>query len=126
MNQSKSIRRFSWRARLRSIKFAYDGIEAFFASQHNAIIHFYFTLFVLLAAVFFKVSATELVLLVVVAGFVWAAEIFNTAIETMMDHLSPDEHPRVKYIKDLSAAAVLIAAVSAAITGLIIFIPKLT
>jgi len=42
-----------------------------------------------------------------------------------MDHLSPEQHPRVKYIKDLAAAAVLVAAAVALITGAIIFIPKL-
>ena len=59
------------------------------------------------------------------AGFVWSAEIFNTAIESMMDHLSPEKHPRVKYIKDLAAGAVLVAAITAIIAGLIIFIPKI-
>ncbi len=42
-----------------------------------------------------------------------------------MDHLSPEQHPRVKYIKDLAAAAVFVAAVLAFAAGVIVFAPKL-
>jgi diacylglycerol kinase (ATP) len=55
---------------------------------------------------------------------VWVAEIFNTVIEQVMDFISPTYHPQVAFIKDLAAGAVLISAVIAAITGLIVFIPK--
>jgi diacylglycerol kinase len=50
---------------------------------------------------------------------------FNTVIEKIMDHLSPEYHPAVKWIKDVAAGAVLVAAVIALITGCIIFIPYL-
>jgi diacylglycerol kinase len=56
---------------------------------------------------------------------VWVAEIFNTAIEKTMDFISRERHPQIKLIKDLAAAAVLVTAFSALITGAIIFIPKL-
>jgi diacylglycerol kinase (ATP) len=122
MKQDKT---FSIRARVRSIRYAWEGVNAFFDSQHNAIIHFYFTIFVMIAAIFFRASDTELIALVIVAGFVWAAEIFNTAIEKMMDLVSPEKHPKVKFIKDVAAAAVLISAITAIIVGLVIFIPKI-
>jgi diacylglycerol kinase (ATP) len=122
MKQDKT---FSIRARVRSIRYAWEGVNAFFDSQHNAIIHFYFTIFVMIAAIFFRASDTELIALVIVAGFVWAAEIFNTAIEKMMDLVSPEKHPKVKFIKDVAAAAVLISAMTAIIVGLVIFIPKI-
>ncbi|RZK46376.1 MAG: diacylglycerol kinase family protein [Pedobacter sp.] len=54
----------------------------------------------------------------------WVAEIFNTCIERIMDHTSPERHPDVKFIKDLASGGVLIAAITAVIVGLIIFIPK--
>ncbi len=122
MKQEKT---FSIRARVRSIRYAWEGVNAFFESQHNAIIHLYFTIFVMIAAIFFRASDTELIALVIVAGFVWAAEIFNTAIEKMMDMVSPEKHPKVKFIKDVAAAAVLISAITAIIVGLVIFIPKI-
>lgn len=121
----KTERSFSLRARGRSIRFAWEGINAFFDKQHNAVIHAYFTAFVLAAGIFLKVSTTETIILIVVSGFVWAAEIFNTVIEAMMDHLSPGQHPRIKFIKDVSAAAVLVSAITAALAGLFIFIPKI-
>jgi diacylglycerol kinase len=77
------------------------------------------------SAIFFGVTRQELVTLLIVTGFVWSAEIFNTAIEALLDHFHSQRHPRVKFIKDMSAAAVLVAAVTAFLTGLIIFIPKL-
>lgn len=112
-------------ARWRSILYAIDGVSSFFRNQHNAIIHLLATTIVFMAALFFGVSKTEIIALVIVTGFVWVAEIFNTAIEAIMDHLSPEQHPKVKYIKDVAAAAVLLAAMTAVVTGTLIFIPKL-
>jgi diacylglycerol kinase len=119
------IKEFSFRKRALSFRFAFEGMQKFFREEHNARIHLAATLTVLVAAWFFGVSLHELILLIVVTGFVWAAEIFNTAIEKLLDFLSPQYDPRVKLIKDLSAAAVLIAAGAALVTGSLIFIPKI-
>jgi diacylglycerol kinase (ATP) len=116
---------FSMKARATSIRYAYEGLLAFFTSQHNAIIHLVFTLVVFVATIVLRVTTREMIALVLSTGFVWSAEIFNTAIEAAMDHLSPARHPRIKFIKDVSAAAVLVAALTAATVGLLIFIPKL-
>jgi diacylglycerol kinase len=56
-------------------------------------------------------------------ALVWATEMLNTAIEKIMDHLSPQIHPTVKFVKDVAAGATLIAAIAAAIIGAVIFIP---
>src|SRR5688500_4087514 len=102
---------FSIKSRGQSFRYAYEGIISFLQTQHNAIIHFCFTVVAFIAAFVFKVSSNELIALVMVVGFVWFAEVFNTAVEAIMDHLSPQKHPAVKYIKDVSAAAVLVAAI---------------
>jgi diacylglycerol kinase (ATP) len=120
----KTGKSFSLKERGKSIRYAWEGVNAFFESQHNAIIHLYCTVLVVIAAVFFDVSKMELIALLFAAGFVWTAEIFNTAVEALSDHVTPGHHPRVKFIKDLSAAAVLVAALTAVCTGLLIFIPK--
>jgi diacylglycerol kinase len=117
--------RFSWRARWKSIGYAIEGIHSFFRTQHNAVIHLYMTILVFGAAIFFATTMGEMIALILAAGFVWAAEIFNTAIELAMDHFAPAKHRRIKRIKDMSAAAVLVSAVTAVVTGLIIFIPKI-
>ena len=67
----------------------------------------------------------ELLALVIVTGGVWITELINTAIEHIMDMISPEKHPEVKYIKDLAAAAVLMAAIVALTTGSIVLLPKI-
>ena len=121
----KTTSTFSFRERGQSFKYAFAGIRAFFGSQHNAIIHLFFTVLVIAAALIFDISVTEAIALIIVTALVWAAEIFNTAIEAMMDHITPQFDPRVKFIKDVSAAAVLVTAIAAALVGLFIFIPKI-
>lgn len=116
---------FSLRARLRSFRYAFEGLNTFFATQHNAIIHLLITIMVFIAAVFFNVSKGETLAIILVVTLVWTAELFNTAIEKLADTVSKEFHPGIKFIKDVSAAAVLIAAAGAFITGLVIFLPKI-
>lgn len=117
--------KFSWHGRFKSFLFAFEGLAFFFRREHNAWIHGAFAVLVLIAGMIVRVSKWEMIAIVFAIGLVWIAEMFNTAIEKMMDHISPQRHPDVKAIKDISAGAVLIAACTACITGLIIFIPKL-
>ena len=120
----KEKKPFSIRARAGSFKYALEGIRSFFQSEHNAIIHLLATLVVTGLAFILPVSGIEIILLVIVIGLVWITELLNTAMEKAMDLISPEKRQEVKLIKDLSAAAVLLAALTAVITGGIIFIPK--
>ncbi len=118
--------RFSWRARFKSFVYAFEGLIWFFKREHNAWIHGFAAILVLLLSFLFKISRLDFVAILFAIAMVLMAEMFNTAIEKIMDHLSPALHPDVKIIKDVASAAVLIAAIAAAIVGLIIFIPKLS
>ncbi len=126
MQASNSLKRkqFSFRARMNSFRYAWEGIYNFFANEHNAWLHLAATIAVVMAAWYFKVSQSEVIALIIVTGFVWVAKIFNTAIEKIMDLMTPEYHPKVKLIKDMSAAGVLLAAFVAVLTGAFIFIPK--
>ena len=93
--------------------------------EHNTRIHLAATIAVGIAAYVFHVSYAEAAVLAIVTGIVWITEIMNTCIERTMDFFYPEEHPQVKYIKDLAAGAVLVAAITAVVAGLLIFIPKL-
>jgi len=115
---------FSIKARARSFKYAFDGIRSLFRNDHNIILHLVATIAVIVLSIWIKVTTSEALVLVFAVGFVWVAELFNTAIEKIMDLISLQKHPQIKFIKDVSAAAVLIASITAAITGCIIFIPK--
>lgn len=115
---------FSLKERAASFRFAFNGVRQFFRHEHNARIHLLATVVVFIGAWWFGLSKSEILSLVLAAGFVWSAEIFNTAVERIMDFIVRDRHPQVKLIKDISAASVLIAAFAALVTGAIIFIPK--
>ncbi len=121
----KKDKSFSITARTQSFGYAINGIIAFFKQEHNAWLHGAATIMVIVLAFVFPVSKMEAVALALAVGFVWTAEIFNTAIEKIMDFISLEKNPAIKYIKDLAAGAVLVAAMAALVTGLIIFIPKI-
>ncbi|HET9825733.1 MAG TPA: diacylglycerol kinase family protein [Chitinophagaceae bacterium] len=125
VTRNESPNSFSIRARLKSFRYAFEGLSSFFTSQHNAIIHLLITIFAFAAAAFFKVSKAELIAIIMATTFVWMAELFNTAIEKLSDVVSKEFHPTIKFIKDVSAAAVLVSAVAAFSTGMIIFVPKI-
>lgn len=116
---------FSIKARVKSFGYALAGLAAFFKREHNAWLHFVATIGVFTVAMIVGVTKTELIALAFAIGLVWVTEILNTCIERIMDMVSPQPHPEVKFIKDLAAGAVLVAALVALVTGAIIFIPKL-
>ena len=78
---------------------------------------------VIIAGIVLGITRTEWIMVVMCIGTVIAAELFNTAIEKLVDLVSPVRHPVAGRVKDIAAGAVLICAVAAAIIGLIIFIP---
>ena len=78
-------------------------------------------LYVLIFARFFDFSREDYILLLLTIGGVMAAEMFNTALEELCDKLSSEYHPLIKFAKDCAAGAVLVLAVFAAVTGIILF-----
>lgn len=120
MNRPVNIRKA-----LRSFRFAGMGVYSLFRYENNARIHLIACLLVILAGIFFRISAAEWCIIIIQIGLVWSAEAVNTAIEKLADVVSPGYHPAIKDVKDIAAAGVLILAGSAVIVGSIIFIPKL-
>lgn len=116
---------FSVRARMRSFRFAWEGIVSFFHREHNAWLHFMATIAVFTLSALVGVTKNELLALVFAIGFVWVAEMFNTCIERVMDYVSEHRNPDIKFIKDLAAGAVLTAALTAVAVAGVVFIPKL-
>jgi diacylglycerol kinase (ATP) len=116
---------FSIRARFKSFVFAWNGIIEFFKKEHNAQLHLASSVLVTALALYVKVNSTEAIFLAFAMAFVWITEMINTAIEKAMDLITLEENSQVKLIKDLAAGAVLVASITALITGSIIFIPKL-
>ena len=94
-------------------------------TQHNFLIHISASLVVVVMGMVLKISAIEWVLIVIAIGMVFSAEAFNTAIEELIDLVSPEFQEKAGKIKDITAAAVLVMAIAALVTGLIIFLPKI-
>lgn len=116
--------KFSLRQRAKSFQYAFEGFRQFFLRDHNAIIHAIATIVVIVMCCFIKLSSTELLFIAIAIGLVWMAELFNTAIEKLCDVVCPQKNPAIKFIKDLSSAAVLVTSVTSVVIGCIIFIPK--
>jgi diacylglycerol kinase (ATP) len=109
--------------RIRSFGYAFRGIGTMLRGQRNAWIHALATVLVVGLGVALRVSAADWKWLVLAMVSVWGAEALNTALELLADAAQPEFHPLVKKAKDVAAGAVLIAAVGAAVTGALIFIP---
>lgn len=109
--------------RLKSFTYAWKGIGSFLSKEHNAWIHCTAIVGVTIAGVFFGISRTEWLVIILCFAMVLAAEAFNTAIERLVDLVSPNYHLLAGDVKDIAAGAVLICAIGAAIIGVIIFLP---
>ena len=83
------------------------------------------TVLVIMAGVLFHISETEWIAVIFAIGLVLAAEAINSAIERLSDVVQPEKDERIRDVKDISAGAVLICAITAAIIGVIVFLPKL-
>ncbi len=80
---------------------------------------------VIIFGIVFKINITEWIICITLFGLVISLELINTAIEIVVDMITLEKNEKAKKAKDISASAVLISALSSAIIGLIIFIPKL-
>lgn len=109
---------------IKSVGYAWQGIRQLVKTEQNARIHLFVTIAVVVAGIFLHLTAIEWCVVLLCIGLVWAAEGFNTALETVTDHLFKERNETARIIKDVSAGAVLICAIAAAACGLIIFLPK--
>lgn len=116
---------FSIKKRLKSFTYAWKGIANLICREHNAWIHLTAALLAIIAGFIFEIQKGEWIAVIGCIGAVITAEAFNTAIERLVNLVSPEWHPTAGEVKDIAAGAVLICAVTAAIIGGIIFIPYL-
>ncbi|MBI4647749.1 MAG: diacylglycerol kinase family protein [Bacteroidia bacterium] len=120
MNQQK----FTINTRIKSFVYAFKGIGWIFKNQHNLWIHLVLASVAIILGFILQLSPVEWAIIVIAIGFVLVAEIFNTAVESLINFVSPEYNKIAGMIKDISAAGVLLAALTALITGIIIFINK--
>lgn len=111
--------------RARSFGYAFKGIGILFRTQVNAQIHLLAALVITVMGFWLKLTPWEWCVIVVCMAMVLLAEALNTAVEFLVDLVSPDYHPLAGKVKDVAAGAVLISVMVCGIAWGIIYIPKL-
>lgn len=110
---------------LTTFRFAWQGLRYFFETELKASIHIIAAILAIGLGIFLKISTTEWMMIAFSIGIVIIAEIGNTAIELLVDLISPEHNTKAGITKDLAASAVLVASIIALVTGLIVYLPKL-
>ena len=109
----------------KSVRIATKGIVYLFLYHRNMRLIFVAGLLTFILGLTFKLSAIELVALCVTITLVFMAEIFNTAIELMMNAITEKYHTKVKLVKDIAAAVVILTILNSMVVGYILFVRKL-
>ena len=115
----------SFKRLVKSFGYALNGIRLMVRQEQNAKIHLIIMVLVVAGGILLHIAVSEWIAIIVVAGGVFAAEAFNTSIEALSDTISPEYNKNIKQVKDFAAGAVLIMTLTAIITGVLIFFPKL-
>jgi diacylglycerol kinase len=110
---------------IHSFRYAFQGMATAFKTQLNFRVELLASILVIAAGFWLQVSSMEWLVVILNISVVLSLELINTAIESACDLFSKDYNPAIKFIKDTAAAAVLIAAIAAAVCGIIIFLPKI-
>ena len=111
--------------RLKSVNYALKGAIKLITTEHSVMVQFSLGIIMVIAGIFFQITATEWLFQTLAIGLVMSIEGLNTAIEKIADFIHPDYHERIGFIKDIAAGAVFFAAITAIIIGLIIYMPKI-
>ncbi|HHT28723.1 MULTISPECIES: diacylglycerol kinase family protein [Petrimonas] len=111
--------------RIESFKYAFQGVAALFGGTPNAVVHLILAVAAIAMGLIFSISTAEWLAVTIVIGLVLALEAVNSSIEALANHVSKDRSDAIRRVKDLAAAAVLLAASAALAVGLLIFLPKI-
>lgn len=113
------------RKRIQSFKYAGKGVAKVAATEVNFLIHLAAAAVVTALGFFFRLAPLEWAAVLLCFGLVLSAEAMNSAVERIVNFISPGHHEKAGEIKDIAAGAVLLAAAIAALVGLVIFLPKI-
>lgn len=106
---------------LKSFVVAIEGLLHLIKTERNFRIHCIALVFVCLIGFYFQITKVEWIAVIICSGLVLALEAINTAIETVCDLYSKEINKKIKLIKDISAAGVLLASIGSAIVGGLVF-----
>lgn len=106
-----------------SFSHAWDGFVQAVKRERNMKVHLFMTAAVVVCSLVFGLSTVEKAIVWSLCGAVISAELFNTAMENVVDLCSPDFSPLAKFAKDMAAAGVFAVSIAAAAAGTAIFLP---
>jgi undecaprenol kinase len=112
-------------ARIKSFGYAFQGIFVFFKNEAHAKIHLVLAILAIILGIWLKISQNEWLAVILSIALVISLEMINSAIEKVVDLVSPGFHPLAGKAKDIAAGAVLVAALATLLIGLVIFFPKI-
>jgi diacylglycerol kinase (ATP) len=113
------------KSRTKAFGYAFSGWWYVIRTQRNAWIHALISVAVLVIGLWVKLPLQDWTFIIIAFAFVWIAEFLNTALEAVVDLATQENHPLAKVGKDVGAAAVLIAALTAIAIGLLVLGPPL-
>jgi len=108
-----------------SFRFAFSGLWYALRTQRNTRIHLTITAAVVVLGLCLELSYVQWAVVTLTIGFVLVSEMLNTVAETLVDLISPGFHPLAKIVKDVTAGAVLLAAIVSIVVGLLVLGPPL-
>ncbi|MFI5148681.1 MAG: diacylglycerol kinase family protein [Bacteroidia bacterium] len=108
---------------IKSFHFAFRGIATFLATPSNAWIHLLAAITVCSGGIILHITRSDWALIIIAIALVITAEMFNTALESLMDLVSPDYHKLAERAKDIAAGAVLVTALTSLLIGVLVFWP---
>ena len=109
----------------KSMAIAWSGIIQLIKAENNAKIHLISTIFVIIVGLKLDFISVEWLWISLAIAGVWVAELINSALEKIIDLVSPDQHPLAKKAKDYAAGAVLVMAIWAIVVFCIVSFPHL-
>ncbi|MGM9849762.1 MAG: diacylglycerol kinase family protein [Bacilli bacterium] len=115
----------SFKRLVKSFKYAVEGIIYAFKYEQNIIVHTLVMILVILLGIVLKISMFEWLICLILFGLVIATEMINTSIEATVDLACDKKDPLAKIAKDTASGAVLVFAITASVSGIIIFLPKI-
>lgn len=123
--ESNQLKKLSFKRVLRSFKFSFDGLKYAYLHEQSLILHVVVMVLIVACGISFKITPIQWVITLVMGALILVAELFNTAIEAVVDMVTEEFHPLAKVAKDTASAACFIADMTAAGMWLVVFVPKI-
>lgn len=108
-----------------ALKNAFNGIKCVFKCERNLKIQLTFAIIAILFSAFFKINLIEWAIIILVIFVVFLSEMFNSAIEVIVDMITPEYNEKAKIAKDIAAGGVTLSAIASIVIGILIFLPKI-